>query len=417
MDVRIIVLVVSAGIVLYAYFLYPLLLLVMRTVTRGARAPRGERPLRPAVSITLPAYNAEATIRPVLDALVAVDYPRALRQILVVSDGSTDRTDDIVREYAPQGVELLRVEGRLGKTEVENRALPHLRHSIVVNTDASVILRRDAVRRLVEAMRDPSVGVASSRDVSVASAGAARESSEAVYVGYEMWVRGLETDTGGIVGASGSLYAIRASLHQRVMPSHLSRDFSAALWAKMHGLKAVSVPEAVCYVPRADGMHVEWRRKVRTMSRGLQTLAFHRQLLNPFRHGVFAWKLLSHKLIRWLVPFALVAGAGAVSALGGGPLVLAGLALAAIGWWWPRDREVPRLSASAAYLTSGVVAGIIAWKRALLDSGAAVWEPTPRAVSPTAAPAASATPHRDRAAPTANAWGASRGARPDRARR
>jgi cellulose synthase/poly-beta-1,6-N-acetylglucosamine synthase-like glycosyltransferase len=379
----------------YAYALYPLLLLVVARVRRSHRVVRDEPAEWPRISITLPAYNAERTLRPVLEALVRVDYPQERRQILVVSDGSTDGTDDLVREYAAQGVELLRIEGRLGKTEIENRAMGALTGEIIVNTDASVTVRPDAIKRLVSAFGDPDVGVASARDVSVASVGAEGDASEAAYVGYEMWVRDLETAVSGIIGSSGCLYAIRAELHRRQLPGHLSRDFSSALWARLNGKRAVSVRDAICFVPRAASMRVEYRRKIRTMSRGIQTLFHHGALLNPIRYGVFAWMLWSHKLIRWLVPWALLVSAVVVTLLGpvvaaSAPafvpvvvLAIAGMAaggmLAGMGWWWPGE-GAPRLARMAAYFVSGTVAGLVAWVRALRDQRAPVWEPTPRAL-------------------------------------
>lgn len=386
----------SASIVLYAYFAYPALLWLLAQARTAPPVLRSEPAEWPRISITLPAYNAEDTLRPVLEALVHVDYPRDRRQIVVVSDGSTDGTDALVREYAAQGVELLRVEGRLGKTEVENRAFDALSGEIIVNTDASVTVRADAIKKLVAAFQDPAVGVASARDVSVASVGATGHASEAAYVGYEMWVRDLETAVSGIIGSSGCLYAIRAALHRRNLPGHLSRDFSSALWARLNGARAVSVRDAICFVPRAANAGIEYRRKIRTMSRGIQTLFFHGRLLNPFRYGVFAWMLWSHKLIRWLVPFALGAAAVAALAIGamlpgyrpalaplgyaGVAAVLGGLGLAALGWWWP-GAKAPRLLAMAAYFVAGSWAGVVAWKRALLDERAPVWEPTPRALS------------------------------------
>jgi len=242
---------ISAAIGGYAYFGYPALLVLLARLRKTRELRNDDPAVWPQISITLPAYNAEATLRPVLEALVAVDYPSDRRQILVVSDGSTDGTDDLVREYSSQGVELLRVEGRLGKTEVENRAMDALRGEIVVNTDASVTIRPDAVKHLVRCFADPEVGVASGRDVSVASVGAKGHASEAAYVGYEMWVRDLETQVSGIIGSSGCLYAIRAELHRRQLPGHYSRDFSSALWARLNGYRAVSVRNAVCFVPRA----------------------------------------------------------------------------------------------------------------------------------------------------------------------
>ncbi len=397
----------SAGITIYSYALYPVLLWVVSKVRRRRRVHTAAPAEWPRVTITLPAYNAQDTLRPVLEALVKTDYPADRRQILVVSDGSTDGTDDLVREYASQGIELLRIEGRLGKTEIENRAFAAIRGDIVVNTDASVTIDPASVKHLVAALGDPEVGVASSRDISVASVGAKGHASEATYVDYEMWIRDLETAGEGIIGSSGCLYAIRAPLHKRQLPGHLSRDFSSALWARMNGARAVSVRDALCYVPRAASMRIEFRRKIRTMSRGIQTLFFHGQLLDPFRHGLFAWFLWSHKLVRWLVPVALVVGAVALTALAFMPLgatyvafgvgtlgdltivlarvafagLLGGLTLAALGWWWPPDARPPKLAAMAAYFVSGTVAGLIAWKRALMREGAPVWEPTPRALS------------------------------------
>lgn len=388
------ILLVCVLVVVYAYAGYPALLWLLARNRQPAPTPEPSE--WPRISITLPAYNAEATLGPVLDGLVALDYPAERRQILVVSDGSTDGTDDLVRRYADRGVELLRIEGRLGKTEIENRAFHALRGEIVVNTDASVTIRPDAIKRLVRPFADPSVGVSSGRDVSVASVGATGHASEAAYVGYEMWVRDLETAVSGIIGSSGCLYAIRAELHRRPLPGHLSRDFSSALWAKLNGYRAVSTRDAICFVPRAANHRIEYRRKIRTMSRGIQTLFFHARLMNPFRYGVFAWMLVSHKLIRWLVPPALLVGAlafvamaaravaqgGAIGTLGVAGLVGVALALVAawLGWRYSLGGPLGRLCAMSAYFVTGTWAGLVAWKRALLDERAPVWEPTPRAV-------------------------------------
>jgi cellulose synthase/poly-beta-1,6-N-acetylglucosamine synthase-like glycosyltransferase len=389
-----VLLVICVVVTAYAYFGYPALLWLVSRVRHAPKVVTAEPATWPSVSITLPAYNATDTLRPVLEALVRTEYPIDKRQILVVSDGSTDGTDDLVREYAAKGVELLRVEGRLGKTEVENRAFAGLRGEIIVNTDASVTIQPDAVMRLVAALGDPRVGVASGRDISVASVGAQGHADEAAYVGYEMWIRDLETAADGIIGSSGCLYAIRASLHRRELPGRLSRDFSSALWAKLNGARAVSVRDAICFVPRAANVRIEYRRKIRTMSRGIQTLFYHARLLDPIRYGLFAWFLWSHKLIRWLVPFALALGAVAVVALATtywwAALASAGLAvglvLAATGWYWAATRPAPRLASMAAYFVSGTVAGIVAWKRALLGEGAPVWEPTPRVLAPSEIP-------------------------------
>src|SRR2546430_10907638 len=151
-----------------------------------------------------------------------------------------------------------------------------------------------------------------------------------------MRVRDLETQLDGIVGASGCLYAIRKDLHVRFMPEHLSRDFGAALVAREQGYRAVSVPAAVCYVPRSMSFRREYRRKVRTMARGLRTLWYKRTLLNPRSHGLFAWMLWSHKLCRWLTPWLLVLGTVALAAL------------PAQSWW---AAAIPMVGVVASFVT------------------------------------------------------------------
>lgn len=373
--------------VAYAYAGYPLLLALAARL-RGRRSEAATPEEWPMISISLPAYNEEAQIRGAIDSLLRLDYPADRRQILVTSDASTDRTDEIVGEYADRGVELLRMPRRGGKTAAENAAGALLRGEIVVNTDASIRIRPDAIRPLVARFADPTVGVASGRDVSVARSEEDANAGEAGYVGYEMKVRALETAVEGIIGASGCFYAIRAHLHRTPLPDHLSRDFASALIAREHGYRAVSVDEAVCFVPRTSSLHREYRRKVRTMSRGMETLHFKRHLLNPVRYGTFAWMLLSHKVVRWMVPWSMVLGAVgiallamdhvwarvALAAVGGVGL------LAAVGWLWPESRGIPRVLAVPAYAVAGNVAALHAAVHAMLGGDDPIWEPTRRDV-------------------------------------
>jgi len=377
----------GSAVALYAYLGYPILLKLLSLV-RPQPASAGEPSTWPLITITIPAYNEERAIAATLDAILATDYPADRRQILVVSDASTDRTDEIVRGYADRGVELLRVPVRGGKTAAENAAREHLRGDIVVNTDASVRIAPNALKPLIARFADPRVGVASGRDVSVGQLDHDLNLGESGYVGYEMWVRALETRVGSIVGASGCFYAIRRPLHLTLFPAALSRDFACALIAREQGYRAVSVEEAVCFVPRIQSLRREYRRKVRTLTRGLETLWYKRALLNPIRYGLFAWMLASHKLVRWLAPWGLaLAAAGWLlmavaldSALLLGIFVLP-LLLAIGGWLWPEDRQAPRIVAVPAYLVSGIVAAMDAWLRALRGERNPVWEPTRRQVA------------------------------------
>jgi cellulose synthase/poly-beta-1,6-N-acetylglucosamine synthase-like glycosyltransferase len=366
----------------YAYIGYPVLLSLFARRDARTAAPAS----LPRVTIVIPAYNEERQIRGAIEALIAQDYPAELLQILILSDGSTDGTDGIVREYASRGVELLRMPERSGKTAAENASCAHIRGDIVVNSDASIRLHPHAVRALVNNMGDPKVGVASTRDVSVAQAATTGNTTEAGYVGYEMRVRALETRAGGIVGASGSGYAIRANLHKIPVRGDLSRDFSAALTARTHGYTAVSVDDAICYVPRTGSLRSEYRRKVRTIRRGMETLLFQRHLLNPFRYGLFSWKLASHKICRWLVPVLFVPAAVGLTLLAIDHawarvllgLGVAGALVAAAGALWPASRPLPRLLSVFTFAAAANLAVIHAVLRVLRRREDRLWEPTRR---------------------------------------
>jgi cellulose synthase/poly-beta-1,6-N-acetylglucosamine synthase-like glycosyltransferase len=370
----------------YAYVGYPALLWLAARRRRPAAAPPSPAEW-PMVTITVPAYNERHSIARTIEQLLALDYPADRRHIVVISDASTDGTDDVVAAFADRGVELLRLPARGGKTVAENAAWTRLRGDIVVNTDATTRILPGSLKPLVAAFGDPTVGAASGRDVSVGAAIAEGNGGEAGYVGYEMWVRSLETRLGSIVGVSGCFYGIRRALYDPDFPSALSRDFGCALSVRERGYRAVSVDEALCLVPRARTLQAEFRRKVRTMHRGLETLGHKRALLDPRRYGSFAWMLASHKLCRWLVPLtaplALV-GLGVLSVVSHPAaavllaIVLTGMALGAVGMGWPAGRHLPRILAIPAFLVASNVAGVLAWIQTARHTESPIWEPTRR---------------------------------------
>ncbi|HVE78268.1 MAG TPA: glycosyltransferase, partial [Gemmatimonadaceae bacterium] len=368
---------VAAPLVLfgYAYVVYPAVLRLLAALRPAAPVgPIADHALAwPFVTVTIPAYNEERTIADAIENVLAAEYPAERREVLVLSDASTDRTDEIVRGYAGRGVHLMRLAERRGKTALENAAGRVARGEIIVNMDAGIRIPPRSLKALVRAFADAGVGVASGRDISVGDERAEGNQAESGYVGYEMGVRALETRLGGIVGASGCFYGIRRAVHDTEFPETLSRDFASALIARARGYRAVSVNEAVCVVPRTTALKTEFRRKVRTMARGLQTLWYERALMNPARYGGFALMLISHKLCRWLayltLPGAVVGlmilaadqpAARAVLTLG-----LVGVILGAIGLRWPGGRRVPAVFALPGFLLASNAAGIAAWIQAL----------------------------------------------------
>jgi cellulose synthase/poly-beta-1,6-N-acetylglucosamine synthase-like glycosyltransferase len=374
------------GVGVYAYAGYPIILSAVAKLHRKPTAT--PEPVEwPSITLTVPCYNEAGSIRATLEYLLGLDYPAERRQIVVISDASTDGTDDIVREFADRGVELVRLESRRGKSAAENAAGAVARGEIIVNTDATIRILPHALKSLVSAFQDPTVGVASGRDVSVAkNESATTATGESGYVGYEMNIRSLETQVHSIVGASGCFYGIRRSLYDSSFPESLSRDFASALMAREAGYRAVSVNDAVCLVPRTGSLQAEFRRKIRTMARGVQTLWFKRHLLNPFRYGAFAWMLFSHKLCRWLVYPALpIAAIALIVASISSPfwrvvlgLSVVGTVIGVVGMRWPAGKPSPRLVTLAGFGLASNLAGILAWWQVLQNKRAAVWEPTRR---------------------------------------
>lgn len=368
-------------IALYAYVGYPLALLAITTLRPKQRTAVPSAPL-PDVTITVPVYNAVGTIRATLESLLGLDYPRDRLQLIVVSDASTDRTDEIAAELADR---VLRLPVRQGKTAAENAAMGAARGEIIVNVDAGISLPPHSLMALIRAFDDPSVGVASGRDVSVGAVANEATTTESGYVGYEMWLRGLETSVGSIVGASGCFYGFRRCIHERPLSPALSWDFASALVAREMGYRSVSVSDAVCYVSRTSGIRTELKRKVRTMARGLNTLFEHRALMNPVRYGAFALMLVSHKLLRWVpylfAPIAILALGVLAMESAAARVALALIALGGLtGLYAIRSRRSmpPKPVAVVGFLVASVIAGLLAWVKALRRTEVSTWTPTIR---------------------------------------
>jgi len=369
----------------YSYVAYPAVLWFLAH-GRPNTLVTDETDYQPSISIVVPAYNEETQIAGAIEALLAQDYPHDKMQILILSDASTDATDRIVSSYADRGVELMRMPKRSGKTAMENAACRLLRGDIIVNSDASIRLHPNTTRKLIEQLSDPSIGVSSGRDVSVSVGRPQANATEAGYVNYEMRLRALETQAGGIVGASGCCYAIRADLHRLPIPPDLSRDFSAALTARAHGFRAVSVDDAIAFVPRTQTLRREYARKVRTIARGMETLLGVAHMLDPMRYGAFSWRLISHKVCRWLVPLAGVPALIGLLFLASTHLwarlaliavvVLGGVA--AFGALWPPSRPMPRLLSFISFGVAANVAVIHAVCRLVYAGDDKIWEPTRR---------------------------------------
>lgn len=372
----------SALAVFYAYFGYPVALLLL-TRLRGPRvlvAAPSALPL--TVSVVVTCRNEERVIREKLENTLRLHYAgrpavEAGVQLIVASDASDDGTDSVVREYAARGVQLVRLDARGGKERAQQAAVEAVRGEIVVFTDAKIRLEPDALERFAAYFSDPTVGAVSSID-RVEGEG----SGEGMYVRYEMWLRSLESQFGSLVGVSGSCFAVRREICSDLR-ADIPSDFALLLAARRRGLRGVHAPDVVASYKPVATEKAEFERKVRTVLRGITTLMTCSEVLRPDRYGVFAWQVASHKLMRWLVPWFVMLGSVAallVAHLGGFyALVAAGVlafyAGAGLAAAEPRMRE--RIWCRLPLFFLVVNAGIaVAWVHYLRGQRTMAWDPS-----------------------------------------
>lgn len=287
--------------VFHAYFGYPLSL---RLVGLFRDRPVRKVPFLPSVTLIITACNEEKRIVPKMENTIILEYPRDRLQVLVASDGSTDRTNGIVAGYENEGVELLPMAERRGKENAQKEAVRRARGEILVFSDVATRLDKDGLMRIVSGFADPSVGCVSSEDRLIGQDG--KPGGEGLYVRYEMWLRRLESRVGSLVGLSGSFFAARKEVCAD-FSEEMQSDFRTLLNSVRLGLRGVIDPEAVGYYTDIADEKKEFDRKVRTVLRGLTVFFRHPEFLNPVRYGFFSYQYACHKLLRWLVPFLLTA--------------------------------------------------------------------------------------------------------------
>jgi cellulose synthase/poly-beta-1,6-N-acetylglucosamine synthase-like glycosyltransferase len=286
----------------YAYVGYPLLLLLL---SRLRPKPVKSGHWTPSVTVIIAAYNEERDLAAKLENTLALDYPASHLEIIVTSDCSSDRTDEIARSFAARGVRLHRQEERHGKTAAQNAAVTKARGEIIVFSDATTHYRPDVLRLMIPAFADKSVGCVTGRviyqDDKDSSVGTGTQS----YWNYEFFLKKHESAVCSLIGVCGCMYAVRASAYIPLYNEACS-DFIIATTMVEQGLRAVYVPEAVCTEEPNRQAKKELAARVRIISQTFADLWRNRSVLNPFRSGFYAVQLWSHKLMRYLVPVFLI---------------------------------------------------------------------------------------------------------------
>jgi cellulose synthase/poly-beta-1,6-N-acetylglucosamine synthase-like glycosyltransferase len=280
-------------------------LAALRTVIRR---PVLKAAIHPSVSLLIAAYNEARVIESKIRNSLALDYPADRLDIMVASDGSTDETEAIARRFADHRVRVLAFATNRGKMALLNAAVPELRGEIVVFTDASAMLAPDALRQLVENFADPSVGAASGHYQVLRPGEVNIGASENLYWKYETFLKTQESQLASTLGGHGQLHGIRKSLYPFPESETINDDYVIPLSVLSRGFRAVYEPAAV--VSEEAREMTGFARRIRIMAGNLQQLRNFPQLMRPFQ-PLPVFFFLSHKIIRLVAPFAMLAALAA----------------------------------------------------------------------------------------------------------
>jgi cellulose synthase/poly-beta-1,6-N-acetylglucosamine synthase-like glycosyltransferase len=296
---------VSAGLVLYAYAGYPVLLLLLRVFTHR---PVHKDAMTPSVSILIPSYNEAEVIAAKIENAVALDYPADRLEVVVASDGSTDRTAEIAREaIAARGagdhMHVFDYPVNRGKVAVLNDAVPRLTGEIVVFTDAAAMFAPDAIRKLVRNYAAPEVGAAGGVYQVRRPDAAATGAQEDFYWKYETFLKKLEASMGSVLGAHGQIHSVRRNLYPFPASGTINDDYVIPVQVLQRGYRVAYEPEAIVYEEAREMSG--FGRRVRIMAGNFQQLAEIRYFLRPLRTRCLFY-FLSHKAARLAVPFAML---------------------------------------------------------------------------------------------------------------
>jgi cellulose synthase/poly-beta-1,6-N-acetylglucosamine synthase-like glycosyltransferase len=370
----------SAAALGYTYVGYPLLVLVVsRLRPRPVRRAEGHEP---EVSVIITAYNEERDLAAKLENTLALDYPKERLEVIVASDCSSDRTDEIARSFAARGVRLHRQQTRRGKTAAQNAAVALARGEVVLFSDATTMYQPDVLRVMAPSFADPSVGCVAGRLVYVDPEGTSTGQGARSYWGYETFLKQHESRACSLIGASGCLYAVRRSAYVPLYEEACS-DFIIATKMVEQGLRTIYEPEAVSTEETNRRSDKEFKMRVRVIAQTYTDLWRHRRMLNPLRGGFYSVELLSHKVLRYAVPvfLAILFAASAALAPASRFYALAFFAQAlcylAAGLSLALERAGihSRLLALPGYFVLANAAAVVAFYKFLRGERYARWEP------------------------------------------
>ena len=298
---------VSFFVIVYSYFGYAILLYFLVQIKRVFK---GKKPIisttyEPNVTLVVAAWNEEDFIQAKIDNTLRLDYPPDKLQIIFITDGSTDKTPEIISRNSK--FELLHEPARRGKVAAMNRAIDYVKFPIVVFCDANTLLNKECIRNLVAHYEDPRVGaVAGEKKIQVPEEGMAAATGEGLYWKYESFLKKLDAQLYSVVGAAGELFSVRTILFEKAAEDIIIEDFVQSLKVCMKGYVVRYEPEAYAMESASLSMKDEQKRKVRICAGAFQAMIILKDLFNVFKYPVLSFQFISHRILRWtLCPICL----------------------------------------------------------------------------------------------------------------
>ena len=290
---------VSCALLFYVIVGYPLFL---RIVAHFWRKPIRKDDVLPSVAIVIPVRNGAAYIHRKLDSILALDYPRELQEVLVISNGSTDETDSIVRSYAAWDVKLMHVP-RGGESAALNSAIPTTRSSILVLSDVWQIMEPESLRAMVRCFADPAVGMVSGEVIMQGRDGSAAERNLSMFAQLDSWFADRLSAVDSLLSSCGPFYAIRRPLMPHLPEETLMDDLYVAMEVFFRGYRVVVEPAAAAF-DDAPPVETNFGEKIKAQAGDYQTMKQYPGLLSARNRMRFHY--YSFKLARLLLPIALI---------------------------------------------------------------------------------------------------------------
>lgn len=300
---------ISIAVIFYTFFGYGILLFLLVRLRRffmGKRIIPENDALLPTLTVIVAAYNEEDFIAEKIKNTLALRYAEDKINYIFVTDGSTDRTPEIVSQFSQ--ISLLHVAARSGKIAAIDKAMKKVETEIVTFTDANTFLNQDALLNICRHFSDPSVGaVAGEKRVHIAEKADAT-AGEGFYWKYESKLKTWDSELYSTVGAAGELFSIRTNLYNPVKPDTVLDDFMISMLIAKQGYRIVYEPEAWAAESGTQNIAQELKRKIRIAAGGIQSIVRLKALINPFRYPLLSFQYISHRVLRWTVtPFFMIA--------------------------------------------------------------------------------------------------------------